>query len=79
MLSYLDLLTPPSPTPQWAMIPKLRMFLFLVFISQKDVKRATQKNPPKRSMAFADGLEIKFLPHFDVLKFDIGPLEAEKI
>ena len=30
-------------------------------------------------MVFADGLEIKFLSPFDDLKFEIGPLEAEKI
>ena len=30
---------------------------------------------PKRSVVFADGLEIKFT-HFYVLKFEIGPLES---
>ena len=47
---------------QWAMIPKLRIFLFLVFISKKYNKKT--KNPtffaPKISMMFADGLKIKF-------------------
>ena len=49
---------------QWAMIPKLGMFLFLVFISQKLGPKG--KNPEcfahKRNMVFADGLEIKFYP-----------------
>ena len=33
---------------------------------------------PKRSFVFVGVLEIKFLHPFDVLKFEIGPLEAEK-
>ena len=54
---------------QWAMIPKLRIFLFLVFISQK--RRQKGRKPaffaPKRSMVFADGLEIKF---YHILTFE---------
>ena len=49
---------------QWAMIPKLRIFLLVVFISQK--RRPKGKQPAffthKRNMVFADYLEIKFFP-----------------
>jgi hypothetical protein len=51
------------PPPQWAMIPKIRIFLTFLFISQK--MRQKRKKPaffpPKRCMVFADGLEIKQL------------------
>ena len=50
---------------QWAMIPKLRIFKFLVFISQELHPKG--KSPAffahKRNMVFADGLEIKFYPN----------------
>ena len=50
------------PPPQWAMIPKLRIFLPF-FISQMKMRQKRKKTSfctSKICLVFADGLEMKF-------------------
>ena len=51
------------------MIPKLRIFVLFVFISQQRPKKGKQK----------PFLRLRDRWCYDVLKFEISPLESEKI
>ena len=63
------------------MIPKLRIFLFKIFIRQKET--SLRKNAlvfrELEKFCVSRWIGNHILPHFDVFKFEIGPLKFLKI